>query len=82
MFGIFIPFKFNFPFTGSRYSLIYNGDNIDTFESLFKCEIRLEISKKYCKGNVVSILEGGYDLQALAESSEEHVKALSEFENK
>ena len=42
----------------------------------------LEISKKYCKGNVVSILEGGYDLQALAESSEEHVKALSEFENK
>ncbi len=42
----------------------------------------LEISKKYCKGNVVSILEGGYDLRALAESSEEHVKALMEFENK
>ena len=36
-------------------------------------------SKDYCKGNVVSILEGGYDLNALAESTEEHVKALIEF---
>ena len=36
-------------------------------------------SKDYCNGNVVSILEGGYDLNALAESTEEHVKALIEF---
>ncbi len=36
-------------------------------------------SKNYCKGNVVSILEGGYDLNALAESTEEHIKALVEF---
>ena len=36
-------------------------------------------SKDYCKGNVVSILEGGYDLNALAESTEEHLKALIEF---
>ena len=36
-------------------------------------------SKNYCKGNVVSILEGGYDLNALAESTEEHIKALIEF---
>ena len=36
-------------------------------------------SKDYCKGNVVSILEGGYDLNALAESTEEHIKALIEF---
>jgi acetoin utilization deacetylase AcuC-like enzyme len=28
---------------------------------------------------VVSILEGGYDLNALQESSEMHVKALLEF---
>ena len=39
----------------------------------------LEVSKKYCNGNVVSILEGGYDLQALAESSEQHVNALMQF---
>ena len=36
-------------------------------------------SKDYCKGNIVSILEGGYDLNALAESTEEHIKGLIEF---
>ena len=40
----------------------------------------LETSKKFCNGKVVSILEGGYDLQALQEdSSKRHVDALIEF---
>jgi len=39
----------------------------------------LELSKIYCDGKVVSILEGGYDLLALQESTEMHVKALIEF---
>ena len=39
----------------------------------------LELSKQYCNGKVVSILEGGYDLQALQGSTEMHVKALLEF---
>ena len=39
----------------------------------------LELSKPFCNGNVVSILEGGYDLKALQESSERHVDALIEF---
>ena len=39
----------------------------------------LELSKSYCEGKVVSILEGGYDLKALQESTEAHVKALLEF---
>ena len=39
----------------------------------------LETSKMFCNGNVVSILEGGYDLQALKESAERHVDALIEF---
>ena len=39
----------------------------------------LEISKSCCKGKVVSILEGGYDLRALQESTETHVSALLEF---
>ena len=39
----------------------------------------LEISKSFCNGNVVSILEGGYDLKALQESSKKHVDALIEF---
>jgi len=39
----------------------------------------LEMSKLYCDGKVVSILEGGYDLLALQESTEMHVNALIEF---
>ena len=39
----------------------------------------LEISKKFCNGKVVSILEGGYDLQALADSTKRHADALLEF---
>jgi len=40
----------------------------------------LELSKLYSDGKVVSILEGGYDLLALQESTEMHVKALLEFD--
>ena len=39
----------------------------------------LELAKLYCKGKVVSILEGGYDLNALEESTKMHVNALLEF---
>ena len=39
----------------------------------------LETSKKFCHGKVVSILEGGYDLQALQDSTKRHVDALLEF---
>jgi acetoin utilization deacetylase AcuC-like enzyme len=39
----------------------------------------LELSKLYCNGKVVSILEGGYDLLALQKSTEMHVNALIEF---
>ena len=40
----------------------------------------LELSKLFCDGKVISILEGGYDLSALQESTEMHVKALVEFD--
>ena len=39
----------------------------------------LEASKKFCNGKVISILEGGYDLQALQDSTKRHVDALLEF---
>ena len=39
----------------------------------------LNLSKKFCNGNVVSILEGGYDLKALQDSTKRHVDALIEF---
>ena len=38
----------------------------------------LKAVDKFTKGKVVSILEGGYDLNSLAESALHHVKALSE----
>ena len=40
----------------------------------------LELSKSFCGGKVVSILEGGYDLLALQESTQKHVEALIEFD--
>jgi acetoin utilization deacetylase AcuC-like enzyme len=39
----------------------------------------LDLAKKHCAGKVVSILEGGYDLQALQDSTVRHVDALIEF---
>ena len=41
----------------------------------------LQIVKSSCKGNIVSILEGGYDLNALKESTEMHINALLEDSN-
>ena len=49
-------------------------------EDFYKITKRtLEVSKAYCNGNIVSILEGGYDLRALQESTQRHVDALIEF---
>lgn len=36
----------------------------------------MEVADECCEGRVVSFLEGGYDLDALAASSAEHVRAL------
>ena len=41
----------------------------------------LEIAKKTCNGKVVSTLEGGYDLNALKESTKMHISALLEDNN-
>ncbi len=38
----------------------------------------MEIAKKHCSGRVVSVLEGGYDLDSLARSAAAHVLALME----
>ena len=39
----------------------------------------LDVVKSFCNGNIVSILEGGYDLKALQDSTQRHVDALIEF---
>ncbi len=38
--------------------------------------IMLDIAAKYCDGRLVSVLEGGYNLEGLAMASEAHVRAL------
>ena len=49
-------------------------------EDFYKITKRtLEHSKSFCNGKVVSILEGGYDLKALQNSTQRHVDALIEF---
>ncbi len=50
-------------------------------EDFYKITQRtMEVSKSYCNGNIVSILEGGYDLKALQNSTKRHVDALIEFD--
>ena len=41
----------------------------------------MNIAKECCNGKIVSILEGGYNLNALKESTEQHVNALLEYNN-
>ena len=38
----------------------------------------MSLAKEICNEKIVSILEGGYDLNALKESVDYHVKSLSE----
>jgi acetoin utilization deacetylase AcuC-like enzyme len=37
-----------------------------------------DIARKYCNGRLVTVLEGGYNLEGLAECVESHVRALME----
>ena len=41
----------------------------------------MNIAKECCNGKIVSILEGGYNLNALKESTAQHVNALLEYNN-
>ena len=48
-------------------------------EDFYKITKRTLECSVFCKGRVVSILEGGYDLRALQSSTKRHVDALIEF---
>jgi len=54
--------------------------NLNTNDFYKLTKRTLELSKSLCAGKIVSILEGGYDLKALQESTEAHVNALLEFD--
>ena len=52
--------------------------NINLTEQTFTrmTEFASEIASKYCNGNIISVLEGGYDLEALSASVSAHLKSL------
>jgi acetoin utilization deacetylase AcuC-like enzyme len=52
--------------------------NINLTEDDFRWATRvlMDAADKYCKGRIVSLLEGGYDLQALGDSTSAHVAEL------
>ena len=52
------------------------GLNVETEDFVWLTEELLAIADRHAQGRVVSVLEGGYDLEALAESAAAHVRAL------
>eukprot|EP00904_Undaria_pinnatifida_P011247 jgi/Undpi1/7252/HiC_scaffold_22.g09725.m1 len=54
------------------------GISLDELDYHWVTQQICEVAKKVCGGRVVSILEGGYNLQAIANSSVAHVLALRE----
>ena len=50
--------------------------NFEDADYRWATERLLEVAEQCCGGRVVSTLEGGYDLGALATASAEHVRAL------
>jgi acetoin utilization deacetylase AcuC-like enzyme len=50
--------------------------NLDEADYAWATEKLMELAQKTAKGRIVSVLEGGYDLTALARSSAAHVRTL------
>jgi len=52
------------------------GMNLETSDFAWVTHKICDLADKHCQGRVVSTLEGGYDLEALAESAAAHVDVL------
>ena len=74
------------------YILISAGFDAHYEDPLAQCEMTtegyeiltrhiMEEAEEICEGRVISMLEGGYHLQAVADSVAEHVKVMLEFSN-
>ena len=55
------------------------GLETEDFAALTK--LVLDLSAQHCEGKLISLLEGGYNLSALAESVEAHVLEIAQFES-
>jgi acetoin utilization deacetylase AcuC-like enzyme len=54
------------------------GVMLETADFAWVTEQLCDLADRHCKGRIVSTLEGGYDLEALAASAAAHVKVLKE----
>ncbi len=55
------------------------GDiNLSSESYVWMTQMMMELADRYCAGRLISVLEGGYDFNALAESITQHVKTLSQ----
>ena len=52
--------------------------NLETRSYTWMTQAMMELADQCCDGRIISILEGGYDMNALAESVTEHVRVLSQ----
>ncbi len=52
--------------------------NLDSQSYEWMTQVMMELADQHCDGRVISVLEGGYDLSALAESVTQHVNVLSQ----
>ena len=51
--------------------------NLQTDDFAWVTELITDQAQRYCQGRVVSVLEGGYDLDALADSVSAHIQVLA-----
>ena len=49
---------------------------VNEFMRVEKVEALIKVAKEVCDNKIVSVLEGGYDLMALQESTSLHVQSL------
>ncbi len=52
--------------------------NLQTQSYVWMTQMMMELADQHCDGRLISVLEGGYDLNALAESVKEHIRILSQ----
>ena len=52
--------------------------NLQTSSYRWMTQVTMELADKYCDGRLISVLEGGYDLDALSHCVTEHIGVLSQ----
>ena len=58
-------------------SLVEGGLGLEDEDYAYLTEVCIRIADFYAEGRIVSILEGGYNLEAIANASKIHLETLS-----